>query len=62
MSTIWKGLFKVLNLYVKSFFDFIQIVKGPRGDPGPKGPPVSFLVLCKNIFNSVPYSTGKEGR
>ena len=21
---------------------FAQIVKGPRGDPGPEGPPVSF--------------------
>ena len=43
MSTIWKGLINP-QLRFHDIFQFLQIIKGPPGNPGPKGPPVSFNI------------------
>ena len=43
----------------------MQLVRGPRGDSGSEGPPVSplyyFSYVRTILFNSIPCSTGKEG-
>ena len=39
---------------------FVQIIKGPSGDPGPEGPPVSFNIMLRYLKIYLLYRGRKE--